>query len=122
MFKGYWEPHLARLNNQGKYNAWSTADTSSWIQVCLYVCLHMCACMCTTFCLSVLSVQQVDFQRPVVISQVATQGAKQFFQSQFVLKYYISYSNDRRRWIYYKGDSMDLRKVGRWMRGIVAFY
>ncbi|CAG02631.1 unnamed protein product, partial [Tetraodon nigroviridis] len=83
--RGYWEPHLARLNNQGKYNAWSTEDDSSWIQV--------------------------DFQRPVVISQVATQGAKQFFQSQYVVRYYISYSNDRRRWTFYKGDSRDVAKI-----------
>lgn len=55
---------------------------------------------------------QVDFQRPVVISQVATQGAKQMFQSQYVLKFSISYSTDRRKWIFYKGDSRDLRKVG----------
>ncbi|XP_057708547.1 coagulation factor V [Corythoichthys intestinalis] len=77
--RGYWEPHLARLNNKGKYNAWSTDQSNSFIQV--------------------------DFQRPVVISQVATQGAKQLFQSQFVTNYSISYSNDRRRWILYKGDS-----------------
>uniref|UniRef100_A0AAQ5ZUT6 ferroxidase n=1 Tax=Amphiprion ocellaris TaxID=80972 RepID=A0AAQ5ZUT6_AMPOC len=83
--EGYWEPHLARLNNAGKYNAWSTEQNNSWIQV--------------------------DFQRPVVISQVATQGAKQMFQSQFVRKYSISYSNDRRKWIFYKGDSRDFRKV-----------
>ncbi|XP_073329346.1 coagulation factor V [Pagrus major] len=83
--RGYWEPHLARLNNQGKYNAWSTEQNSSWIQV--------------------------DFQRPVVISQVATQGAKQMFHSQFVVKYAISYSTDRRRWIFFKGDSREGGKV-----------
>ncbi|XP_068602540.1 coagulation factor V [Brachionichthys hirsutus] len=83
--RGYWEPHLARLNNQGKYNAWSTEQNYSWIQV--------------------------DFQRPVVISQVATQGARQLFHSQFVLKYYVSYSTDRRKWIFYKGASKGLRKV-----------
>uniref|UniRef100_A0A672ICK9 ferroxidase n=1 Tax=Salarias fasciatus TaxID=181472 RepID=A0A672ICK9_SALFA len=54
---------------------------------------------------------QVDFQRPVVISQVATQGAKQMFHSQYVTKYSISYSNDRRKWIFYKGDSRDFRKI-----------
>lgn len=59
-----------------------------------------------------LPVIQVDFQRPVVISQVATQGARQMFASQFVTKYAISYSTDRRKWIFYKGDSRDLRKVG----------
>uniref|UniRef100_A0A8C6LFF9 Coagulation factor V n=1 Tax=Nothobranchius furzeri TaxID=105023 RepID=A0A8C6LFF9_NOTFU len=74
-----WEPHLARLNNQGTKNAWSTEKNGSWIQV--------------------------DFQRPVVISQIATQGAKQRLRPHFVTKYSISYSNDRRKWIHYKGDS-----------------
>nr|XP_057938857.1 coagulation factor V isoform X2 [Doryrhamphus excisus] len=83
--RGYWDPHLARLNNQGKYNAWSTDQNNSFIQV--------------------------DFQRPVVISQVATQGAKQLFQSQFVTNYSISYSNDHRRWSLYKGDSRYPMKV-----------
>ncbi|XP_041663458.1 coagulation factor V [Cheilinus undulatus] len=83
--RGYWEPHLARLNNNGKYNAWSTEQNYSWIQV--------------------------DFQRPVVISQVATQGAKQLFYSQYVTKYYISYSTDRRNWIFFKGDSRAFRKL-----------
>lgn len=35
MSEGYWEPHLARLNSQGKYNAWSTEVNNSWIQVCV---------------------------------------------------------------------------------------
>uniref|UniRef100_A0AAQ6IL01 F5/8 type C domain-containing protein n=2 Tax=Anabas testudineus TaxID=64144 RepID=A0AAQ6IL01_ANATE len=83
--RGYWGPHLARLNNQGQFNAWSTEVNNSWIQV--------------------------DFQRPVVISQVATQGARQLFQTQFVDRYSISYSTDRRKWIFYKGDSRGLRKV-----------
>ncbi|XP_034741691.1 coagulation factor V isoform X5 [Etheostoma cragini] len=83
--RGNWKPHLARLNNPGKFNAWSTEQNKSWIQV--------------------------DFQRPVVISQVATQGAKQMFLSQYVVKYSISYSTDRQKWIFYKGDSRDLRKV-----------
>uniref|UniRef100_A0A8C9YMM7 ferroxidase n=1 Tax=Sander lucioperca TaxID=283035 RepID=A0A8C9YMM7_SANLU len=84
--RGSWKPHLARLNNLGKFNAWSTEQNKSWIQV--------------------------DFQRPVVISQVATQGARQMLYSQYVVKYAISYSTDRQKWIFYKGDSRDLRKVG----------
>uniref|UniRef100_A0A8C6NQD5 ferroxidase n=1 Tax=Nothobranchius furzeri TaxID=105023 RepID=A0A8C6NQD5_NOTFU len=80
-----WEPHLARLNNQGTKNAWSTEKNGSWIQV--------------------------DFQRPVVISQIATQGAKQRLRPHFVTKYSISYSNDRRKWIHYKGDSRAFWKV-----------
>ncbi|XP_036395942.1 coagulation factor V [Megalops cyprinoides] len=77
---GEWKPHLARLYNTGKYNAWSTErNTANWIQV--------------------------DFKRPVVISKVATQGAKQFFTSHYVMNYTISYSTDRRKWTFYKGNS-----------------
>ncbi|XP_062390504.1 coagulation factor V-like isoform X2 [Sardina pilchardus] len=77
--RGYWEPHLARLQNSGKYNAWSTDQKDSWIQV--------------------------NFQRPVVISKVATQGAKEMFSSNYVVNYTISYSNDRKSWTYYQGDN-----------------
>uniref|UniRef100_A0A8B9H8Z8 ferroxidase n=1 Tax=Astyanax mexicanus TaxID=7994 RepID=A0A8B9H8Z8_ASTMX len=77
--RSYWLPSLARLHNTGKYNAWSTTKSGEWIQV--------------------------DFQRPVVISKVATQGAKQFLTSHYVLNYTISYSTDRKRWIFYKADS-----------------
>ncbi|KAL7881544.1 hypothetical protein AOLI_G00083920 [Acnodon oligacanthus] len=83
--RSYWLPSLARLHNTGKYNAWSTTLKDPWIQV--------------------------DFQRPVVVSKVATQGAKQLFSSHFVLNYTISYSTDRKRWIYYKGDSKLSRKT-----------
>uniref|UniRef100_A0AAR2IT94 ferroxidase n=1 Tax=Pygocentrus nattereri TaxID=42514 RepID=A0AAR2IT94_PYGNA len=83
--RSYWLPSLARLHNTGKYNAWSTTSKDPWIQV--------------------------DFQRPVVVSKVATQGAKQLFSSHFVLNYTISYSTDRKRWIYYKGDSKLSRKA-----------
>lgn len=54
---------------------------------------------------------QVDFQRPVVISKVATQGAKQLLKSQFVLNYTISYSTDKKKWLFYKGDSNAVRKA-----------
>uniref|UniRef100_A0A674D025 ferroxidase n=1 Tax=Salmo trutta TaxID=8032 RepID=A0A674D025_SALTR len=49
------------------------------------------------------------FQRPVVISQVATQGAKQMFSSHYMVNYTISYSTDKKKWIYYKGDSNEFR-------------
>lgn len=47
-----------------------------------------------------------------MISQVATQGARQMFQSQFVEKFSISYSTDNRTWNFYKSDSRDFKKVG----------
>ncbi|KAG9349604.1 hypothetical protein JZ751_028052 [Albula glossodonta] len=72
-----WKPHLARLHNSGRYNAWSSEKTTgSWIQV--------------------------DFQRPVVISRVATQGARQYFHHHYVEKYAISYSTDKRKWTFYR--------------------
>ncbi|KAM9486470.1 coagulation factor V isoform 2-T2 [Clarias gariepinus] len=83
--RGYWLPNLARLHNTGKYNAWSTTNSDQWIQV--------------------------DFQRPVVISKIATQGAKQIFTSNYVLNYTIFYSTDRKRWSWYKGDSKTSRKT-----------
>ncbi|KAF3843658.1 hypothetical protein F7725_002507 [Dissostichus mawsoni] len=101
LLPGYWLPNLARLNNGGKYNAWSTEQNKSWIQVRV--------------------VYDVDFQRPVVISQVATQGAKQMLQHQFVTKYSISYSTDRKKWIFYKGDSSDLRKEAYVTKGNTFF-
>lgn len=54
---------------------------------------------------------QVDFQRPVVISKIATQGAKQLFTSHYVLNYTIFYSTDRKRWSWYKGHSKTMRKA-----------
>uniref|UniRef100_A0A8C1X8C2 Coagulation factor V n=1 Tax=Cyprinus carpio TaxID=7962 RepID=A0A8C1X8C2_CYPCA len=83
--RGQWYPHLARLHNTGKYNAWSTEKTGQHIQV--------------------------DFQRPVAISKVATQGAKQFLKHNFVLNYTISYSIDKKKWTFYKGDSATVKKT-----------
>lgn len=54
---------------------------------------------------------QVDFQRPVVISKIATQGAKRLFTSHYVLNYTIFYSTDRKRWSWYKGDSKTSKKA-----------
>ncbi|XP_056088864.1 coagulation factor V [Rhinichthys klamathensis goyatoka] len=84
-YRGSWYPHLARLHNTGKYNAWSTTKTGQHIQV--------------------------DFQRPVAISKVVTQGAKHFFVHHFVQNYTISYSTDKKKWIFYKGDSDTVRKT-----------
>ncbi|KAM6319816.1 coagulation factor V [Podargus strigoides] len=84
----YWEPKLARLNNYGTYNAWSTTmkkEEFPWIQV--------------------------DFQRQVLLTGIQTQGAKQFFKSLYIQKFFILYSKDKRRWNTFKGDSSPAQKI-----------
>nr|XP_030121288.3 coagulation factor V isoform X2 [Taeniopygia guttata] len=83
----YWEPKLARLNNYGTYNAWSTTveEELPWIQV--------------------------DFRRQVLLTGIQTQGAKQFFKSLYIQKYFLVYSKDKRTWNTFKGDSSPTGKI-----------
>ncbi|XP_006112277.2 coagulation factor V [Pelodiscus sinensis] len=84
----YWEPKLARLNNAGTYNAWSTDLEPSefpWIQV--------------------------DLQRQVLITGIQTQGAKQFPKSLYVKEFFLTYSKDKRKWITFKGNSTREQKL-----------
>ncbi|XP_074962094.1 coagulation factor V [Phalacrocorax aristotelis] len=83
----YWEPKLARLNNSGTYNAWSTTmkEQLPWIQV--------------------------DFQRQVLLTGIQTQGAKQFLKSMYIQKFFILYSKDKRKWSTFRGDSSLPQKI-----------
>ncbi|XP_065259701.1 coagulation factor V-like [Emys orbicularis] len=84
----YWEPKLARLNNAGKYNAWSTDMEQSefpWIQV--------------------------DLQRQVLITGIQTQGAKQLMKSLYVKEFFMTYSKDKRKWITFIGNSTGGQKL-----------
>ncbi|XP_061860824.1 coagulation factor V [Colius striatus] len=84
----YWEPKLARLNNSGTYNAWSTTmqnEELPWIQV--------------------------DFQRQVLLTGIQIQGAKQYFKSLYVQNFFIVYSKDKRKWSTFKGDSSPAEKI-----------
>ncbi|XP_027536906.1 coagulation factor V [Neopelma chrysocephalum] len=84
----YWEPKLARLDNSGTYNAWSTVmkeEKLSWIQV--------------------------DFQRQVLLTGIQTQGAKQFLRSLYIQKFFLVYSKDKRTWNTFKGDSSPVQKI-----------
>ncbi|XP_043857784.1 coagulation factor V isoform X2 [Dromiciops gliroides] len=84
-FLGYWKPKLARLNNGGSYNAWSTdkrahsPQSEPWIQV--------------------------DFEREVVLTGIQTQGAKQHFTSYYTTQFCVAYSSNKRMWQYFKGNS-----------------
>uniref|UniRef100_A0A665T8M1 EGF-like repeats and discoidin I-like domains 3a n=1 Tax=Echeneis naucrates TaxID=173247 RepID=A0A665T8M1_ECHNA len=68
-----WEPGKARLDKQGKVNAWTAghSDQSQWLQVDLLV--------------------------PTKVTGVITQGAKDFGHVQFVGSYKVAYSNDGER-------------------------
>ncbi|XP_054025587.1 coagulation factor VIII [Dryobates pubescens] len=76
---GQWAPSLARLDNAGSINAWSTDQSNSWIQVDL---LHL-----------------------MIIHGIKTQGARQKFSSLYVSQFVVFYSLDGHRWRKYKGNA-----------------
>ncbi|XP_077198129.1 coagulation factor V [Paroedura picta] len=84
--KLYWEPKLARLDNTGKYNAWSTEmkENGSWIQV--------------------------DLQKEVLITGIQTQGAKQLTNHLYTKEYFVMYSKNGRKWIPFRGNSTGTQK------------
>uniref|UniRef100_A0A803TGS6 Coagulation factor V n=1 Tax=Anolis carolinensis TaxID=28377 RepID=A0A803TGS6_ANOCA len=84
----YWEPKLARLNNTGKYNAWSTEKKENehpWIQV--------------------------DLKRQVILTGIQTQGAMQILKHLYTTEYFITYSKHGRKWNVFKGDHPGTQKL-----------
>ncbi|CAB1331715.1 unnamed protein product, partial [Coregonus sp. 'balchen'] len=82
-----WQPHYARLDKQGKTNAW-TADTtkrSEWLQV--------------------------DLESPKRITGIITQGAKDFGAVQFVSAFKVAYSDDGQFWSIVKDDVTSTDKI-----------
>ncbi|NWV23242.1 FA8 factor, partial [Origma solitaria] len=76
---GQWAPYLARLDNSGSINAWSTDRGNAWIQV--------------------------DLLHPMIIHGIKTQGARQKFSSFYISQFVVFYSLDGRRWKTYKGNA-----------------
>ncbi|NXR73650.1 FA8 factor, partial [Pycnonotus jocosus] len=76
---GQWAPSLARLDNSGSINAWSTDRSNAWIQV--------------------------DLLHPTIIHGIKTQGARQKFSSFYISQFVVFYSLDGRRWKTYKGNA-----------------
>ncbi|XP_030222385.1 lactadherin isoform X2 [Gadus morhua] len=76
-----WQPHYARLDKQGKTNAWAAASNnrSEWLQV--------------------------DLESPKRVTGIITQGAKDFGSVQFVTAFKVSYSNDGQSWATVKDDT-----------------
>ncbi|XP_023653560.1 lactadherin-like [Paramormyrops kingsleyae] len=69
-----WYPYYARLDRQGKTNAWTAATNSrsEWFQV--------------------------DLEKPKRISGIITQGAKDFGVVRFVSAFKVAYSTDGQTW------------------------
>ncbi|XP_031433856.1 EGF-like repeat and discoidin I-like domain-containing protein 3 isoform X4 [Clupea harengus] len=82
-----WGPGKARLDKQGKVNAWASAanDQSQWLQV--------------------------DMLLPTKVTGIITQGAKDFGRVQFVGSYKLAFSNDGERWIMYQDESQQKDKI-----------
>ncbi|XP_030180031.1 EGF-like repeat and discoidin I-like domain-containing protein 3 isoform X1 [Lynx canadensis] len=82
-----WEPRKARLDKQGKVNAWTSGhnDQSQWLQVDLLV--------------------------PTKVTGIITQGAKDFGHVQFVGSYKLAYSNDGEHWTVYQDEKQRKDKV-----------
>ncbi|XP_045417689.1 lactadherin isoform X1 [Lemur catta] len=82
-----WYPFYARLDNQGKFNAWTAAtnNASEWLQV------------------------DLGSQREV--TGVITQGARDFGSIQYVASYKVAYSNDGRTWTEVRDSSTGKSKI-----------
>ncbi|KAM6950118.1 lactadherin-like isoform 2-T2 [Lycodopsis pacificus] len=76
-----WHPQFARLDKQGKTNAWSPAhnNRSEWIQV--------------------------DLEKTKRLTGIITQGAKDFGVVQFVTLFKVAYSNDGESWSMVKQEN-----------------
>ncbi|XP_077165346.1 coagulation factor VIII [Paroedura picta] len=82
---GQWVSSLARLDNSGSINAWSTDKGNSWIQV--------------------------DLLWPKILHGVKTQGARQKFSTLYVSQFIILHSLDGQKWKKYKGNSTSSQMI-----------
>ncbi|XP_043980690.1 milk fat globule EGF and factor V/VIII domain containing b [Gambusia affinis] len=82
-----WLPQYARLDKQGKTNAWipATNSRSEWLQV--------------------------DLSSPKRITGIVTQGAKDFGSIQFVSSFKIAHSNDGRSWTVLQDETTRKDKI-----------
>lgn len=82
-----WHPQFARLDKQGKTNAWSAAtnNRTEWIQV--------------------------DLEKVKRLTGIITQGAKDFGVVQYVSMFKVAYSNDGQTWILVQDQNTNTDKV-----------
>ncbi|KAF1386499.1 hypothetical protein PFLUV_G00095480 [Perca fluviatilis] len=96
-----WHPHYARLDKQGKTNAWTTPQQSNRKgekkkkkkKLKLYYFVHCCVCKTKLFLCP-----QVDLGSTKKITGVITQGAKDFGSIQFVTAFKVAHSDDGSSW------------------------
>uniref|UniRef100_A0A1A8NKY9 Milk fat globule-EGF factor 8 protein n=1 Tax=Nothobranchius rachovii TaxID=451742 RepID=A0A1A8NKY9_9TELE len=82
-----WGPELARLNNQGIVNAWTSAshDRNPWIEI--------------------------NMQKKIRLTGIITQGASRMGAAEFIKAFKVASSLDGFSYITYKGDSLRRDKV-----------
>ncbi|XP_013880528.1 milk fat globule EGF and factor V/VIII domain containing b isoform X3 [Austrofundulus limnaeus] len=82
-----WHPHYARLDKQGKTNAWTAATNSrsEWLQV--------------------------DLLSSKKITGIVTQGAKDFGCIQFVTAFKVALSNDGKTWTIVKDETTGTDRI-----------
>ncbi|XP_072474089.1 lactadherin isoform X2 [Notamacropus eugenii] len=82
-----WHPYFARLDKQGKFNAWTaeSKEDAEWLQI--------------------------DLGKPKRVTGIITQGARDFGNIQYVSAYKVAYSNDSRSWTVYKERRTNSSKI-----------
>uniref|UniRef100_A0A8C3T5L0 F5/8 type C domain-containing protein n=1 Tax=Chelydra serpentina TaxID=8475 RepID=A0A8C3T5L0_CHESE len=80
-----WESSLARLNQQGRTNAWQSNNNQQWLQI--------------------------DLLKVKKITAITTQGCKSMSAEQFVKTYAILYSEEGTEWKPYMDDPTSVGKV-----------
>ncbi|KAM9311100.1 lactadherin isoform 2-T2 [Gastrophryne carolinensis] len=82
-----WGPNLARLNNKGLVNAWTSSsyDQHPWIQV--------------------------NLLRQIRVSGIITQGASRVGKAEYLKEFKVAYSVDGHEFLFYKGEGQAKEKV-----------
>lgn len=106
-----WQPQFARLDKQGKTNAWSPAhnNRSEWIQVrepwLKWLKLLKCPLKAVDISKYDCFLLQVDLEKTKRLTGIITQGAKDFGVVQFVSVFKVAYSNNGESWSIVKDEN-----------------
>lgn len=111
-----WGPELARLNNQGIVNAWTSAthDKNPWIEV-----REVNAFDETDQCMTcpdahwpmAFWLQQINMQKIMRLTGIITQGASRLGTAEYIKAFKVASSLDGNSYITYKVDGQQRDKV-----------